>query len=177
MMIPMYLRIAVPIAVLAGVYCLWDDYVRSPEELTGPGPVRSMQTFPKQVAASGALQEQRLSGPDIDLFPDQRMAPAAVAEPTAVAGLPLSVRPPPLPFQVNGVWVEGPQRKIILNDGSKTIILCQRCEDTSSLGEGGLIDGKYRIEKIDNEQITLTYLPLQIKQVVRLDKAMADTGT
>lgn len=176
MTMPVYLRIATALSVLAGGYCLWDDFMHAPAELARPAVVQSMPVSPGPKPSAAALRQDRLSVPEVDLFPDQRIVHAPEPEPPPVVHAPMPVQPPALPFRISGVWVEGQQRKIIVTDGSKNIIICRQCDHDALLTEGDLLNVNYRIDDINDAYLTLTYLPLQIKQVIRLEKAMADTG-
>lgn len=171
------LRIACVLTAITAGYCVWDDVMRSPEDAAGvfASPLRKSPSAENKVA--GPAPEVRVAGADVDLFADQGLAPPPpMPELPFVAPPPMPPQPPVLPFSVSGVWVEDAQRKIILHDGSISFILCHRCDDAGVLREGDLLDGRYRIDQIGGDTITLTYLPLQMKQTLRLDKAMAGTG-
>ncbi len=64
--------------------------------------------------------------------------------------------PPPLQFKYLGKVIDGNQTKIILSQSGKNIVV--------KLGER--IDDQYRFDAIDNETITLTYLPLNVEQTL-----------
>lgn len=64
--------------------------------------------------------------------------------------------PPPLQFKYLGKVVEKDQTKIILSLFDEKIVV--------NLGER--IDDRYRFDAIDNETITLTYLPLNVEQTL-----------
>jgi len=63
---------------------------------------------------------------------------------------------PPLQFKYLGKVIDGNQTKIILSQSGKNIVV--------KLGER--IDDQYRFDAIDNETITLTYLPLNVEQTL-----------
>lgn len=63
---------------------------------------------------------------------------------------------PPLQFKYLGKVIDGNQTKIILSQSGKNIVV--------KLGER--IDDEYRFDAIDNEAITLTYLPLNVEQTL-----------
>lgn len=67
------------------------------------------------------------------------------------------VRPmaPPLPFSYMGRMVE--------EDGHVVVYLAQGSR-ALSVSAGDTIDGSYRVDKVSASQLTLTYLPLDIKQ-------------
>ena len=64
--------------------------------------------------------------------------------------------PPPLQFKYLGKVIDGNQTKIILSLSGEKIVV--------NLGER--IDDRYRFDAIDNETITLTYLPLDVEQIL-----------
>jgi len=75
----------------------------------------------------------------------QQAAAAAVAS-----------RPPPLRFQYLGKIIHNNEMKIILSQSGEKVVV--------KLGEK--IDDQYRIDAMDNEAITLTYLPLDVEQTL-----------
>lgn len=184
MKIPLYLRIVLPLTIAACGYAMWTD--STPDELTS---VRANSVKVKV----GHSVEKKKAPPQLatlasrNLFPYQgRPLIAPVTAPVSstdaslgkkVAELaPEPLRAPPFPFRVSGVWVDGAERKIILAKGDQTIILCRGCGKLANPAIGDVIDGNYRLEKIENERITFTYLPLKLEQIVDLDKALSGTG-
>lgn len=65
-------------------------------------------------------------------------------------------RPPPLRFQYLGKIIHNNEMKIILSQSGEKVVV--------KLGEK--IDDQYRIDAMDNEAITLTYLPLNVEQTL-----------
>jgi hypothetical protein len=65
-------------------------------------------------------------------------------------------KPPPLRFQYLGKIIHNNEMKIILSQFGEKVVV--------KLGER--IDDKYRIDAMDNEAITLTYLPLNVEQTL-----------
>ena len=195
MKLPMYLRVLLPLTVAACAYALWSESSPQAQQVTPAGlagsaevrgarPAVAPQTSPAQ--GQQGQQDRQDQQEHANLFPDQsgRLELAAASEASDAAEAmnpppPPPPRAPPMPYQVAGVWVEGGQRKVILNKGQQTIILCQGCGAAANSGVrvGDVLDGNYRLEEIENERITFTYLPLQLKQVVNLDSAMSGTGS
>jgi len=64
--------------------------------------------------------------------------------------------PPPLQFKYLGKVIEKDQTKIILSLSGEKIVV----------NLGVRIDDRYRFDAIDNETITLTYLPLNVVQTL-----------
>lgn len=181
MKIPLYLRIVLPLTLVACGYALWSD--TTPEN----APVVRAKSA-KVKAARMTYQSKALPELEVtvtrNLFPNQGPEAYASAN-TVVADMnrsekialpPVPVRAPPFPLKVSGIWVEGAQRKIILTKGDKTTILCQGCGKNASPKVGDILERHYRLEKIENERITFTYLPLQLKQIVDIDVAISGTG-
>ena len=65
-------------------------------------------------------------------------------------------KPPPLQLQYLGKIIHNNEMKIILSQSGEKVVV--------KLGEK--IDDQYRIEAMDNEAITLTYLPLNVEQTL-----------
>ena len=183
MKIPLYLRIILPVTVAACGYAMWTDAI--PEEPMAV-PSKSVKSKRGPVVEKKQLLSQMTALAPRNLFPYQGppiilpsvTARSAVSRPTLTPA-PEPLRAPPLPFHVSGVWSDGVHRKIILTKGDKqneTIIICQHCDTSASRNIGDVIDQQYRLEKIENERITFTYLPLKLEQIVNLDKVFTGTG-
>jgi hypothetical protein len=64
---------------------------------------------------------------------------------------------PPLPFAYLGALGASPQHsQVFLSNGDRLLIV----------SPGDVIDGQYRIESIASGVITITYLPLRIRQML-----------
>ena len=61
---------------------------------------------------------------------------------------------PPLPFRYVGQ----------LRQNGRVEVLVMRGQELHSVGAGDSIDGEYRVEDITDSTISLTYLPLKLKQ-------------
>jgi hypothetical protein len=66
---------------------------------------------------------------------------------------------PPLPFSFMGRYddYEGPP-----------VIMLVRGDRLYTVSEGDSIDGTYRVERVENGQVELTYLPLQERQMLQI---------
>ena len=69
--------------------------------------------------------------------------------------------PPPLPFRFMGR----------LDDSTKTRVFLERGERVYAVSTGDVIDGQYRIERIDASQLTFRYLPLDMPQNLAIGKS------
>jgi len=67
--------------------------------------------------------------------------------------------PPPLQFKYAGKAIEGNQTWVFLTQADENFI--------AKIGEK--IDEQYRLDTIDNESVTLTYLPLNAKQILQIN--------
>ncbi|KAF3998297.1 hypothetical protein [Glaciimonas immobilis] len=185
MKIPLYLRVLLPLTIVAcGYAMLTEDAQEDPPHVDTRSPKVKPQRAIGSAKNDGLPELTALASRN--LFPYQGppiIAPVANADAGMGAGgaaviqpPPEPVRAPPIPFTVSGVWVDGAQRKIILSKGEQTIILCQGCGKLESPQVGDVLVPNYRLDKIENERITFTYLPLQLAQSVDIDRAMSGTG-
>jgi len=87
----------------------------------------------------------------VDLFPSQSWtAPAVTAAPEKPAA-------PALPFVYGGRYTEGSKVFVFLSEGTKM----------HTVRPGDTVNSTYRIETIAPDAITLTYLPLGLKQTLQ----------
>ena len=86
----------------------------------------------------------------VDLFPSQDWtAPPPSAAPEAPTA-------PALPFAYGGRYTEGSKVFVFLKEGTKM----------QAARQGDTVNATYRIDKISPAEITLTYLPLGIQQIL-----------
>jgi hypothetical protein len=111
------------------------------------------------------LQSRDLGGVTRDPFsaPRPRVAKPAPAPlpapPVQVVAAPPPPPPPsapPLPFTYMGKLVEGDNVAVFLSQGERNLVVRQ----------GQTIDSIYRVERIAESAITLTYLPLDQRQTI-----------
>ena len=81
------------------------------------------------------------------------IVPAAEAQPQA----PAKPTAPPLPFKYLGRMIDGDKLEIFLEQGQEFITV-----------EPGQRIGDYRVDKVTEEQIVFTYLPLKTRQTLAL---------
>lgn len=67
--------------------------------------------------------------------------------------------PPPLPFKYVGKVIEGNKTQVFLADSDEFYVVRL----------GGHIENQYRVDTMDDETITLTYLPLNAKQTLTIN--------
>jgi hypothetical protein len=64
---------------------------------------------------------------------------------------------PPLPFTYQGRFQD---------EAGKTVVYLSKDDQAYSVSEGDVIDNLYRVGTIGATQITVTYLPLDIQQIL-----------
>lgn len=77
---------------------------------------------------------------------------------TVVAPPPPPPVAPPLPFTYMGV----------LKEGGNTVVFVVSGERLHSVRVGDVIDGTYRVEAVNAEEVTFVYLPMNEKQTLRI---------
>lgn len=109
------------------------------------------------------LQARRAQQPVAELFAAKSWyvpPPPPPPPPPAPVVVPVPVKPaaPPLPFVFMGRMSESDRLSIFLVKGERAYIAA----------EGDVIDGTYKLEKIEPRQVTLRYLPLDMAQTLAL---------
>ena len=99
-------------------------------------------------------------GGDPFVLPLPPAPPAPRPRKVAPAPPPQPPQAPPLPFRMIGSIVE---------DGKLTVFAARANGDVVSLRVAEIIDNTYRVESIDNQVMTLTYMPLNLKQTMPLE--------
>lgn len=82
-----------------------------------------------------------------------------VAPPPAKAAPPAA---PPLPFVYMGKLAE---------QGEKAVIILARQNRSYTVREGDVLDNIYRVDEVSAPLMTLTYLPLNIKQTIQIGES------
>lgn len=118
-------------------------------------------------AAPAALALERLARPDFDAAAIDDIAraweppappppPPRSARNAAAAAAAAVPQAPPLPFRYIGRAVEGERRSVFVQAGQEVLLL----------RSGETVRGTYRVDAVDDRQVTLTYLPLKIVQTL-----------
>lgn len=136
--------------------------LRSEEEIVAavrqevpPGSAR-IATRPQATLPDVNLEKMRSRNPG-----EMRLDPFAT-DPSAAAGSPTAAREkkrqmaPPMPFTFAGRFTSGNEISVFLTMGDRNLVV----------HEGDTIDSTYRVERIDNQSITLNYLPLNQRQTM-----------
>ncbi len=107
------------------------------------------------------LQSRDLASPSTDPFAvrkpraEKPRPPAArIVQPAIAPAAPPSA--PSVPFTYLGKLVEGDEVAVFLSQGDRNLVV----------REGETIDSTYRVERIAESAITLTYLPLNQRQTI-----------
>jgi hypothetical protein len=135
-----------------------------PERAEAPAdrPARAAAATDEPVAelALDKLGARSAAPPAADPFRPISWQALAQAEARRHAPPPAPRRPeaPPLPFAYMGKLVEDGRTTVFLVHGERNLIV--RTGDT--------IDGTYRVDRIGEDDMTLTYLPLQQRQELAL---------
>lgn len=82
--------------------------------------------------------------------------PPPLLSPSAPPAAPVA---PPLPFKFLGKFQE---------EAGRTLVYLQEGENLRTAGAGDVIEGKYRVESVEGNQVVFTYLPLNTKQTLTL---------
>ena len=123
----------------------------------------------KGVAAAGDLDLARLqrataSGGIANAFEGTSWYVPPPPPPPPPPAKPLPPPPPaapPLPFTYLGRYQES----------SKPIFFLVKGDSVLSVSEGDVIEGAYRIDGLEGSVLSLTYLPLNIKQTINIGEA------
>lgn len=108
------------------------------------------------------LARVEVSEPELDPFAGKSWyvppsQPLPVEPVVSTPALPVA---PPLPFRYMGRMLE--------ENGHMVIYLTQGAH-VYSVSEGDMLEGNYRLERIESSQLVLTYLPMNISQVLNMN--------
>ena len=115
---------------------------------TPPGEASTPQLRALSRTNSSMTSPGRAQG--VDLFPSQDWT---APPPSAAPEVPTA---PALPFAYGGRYTEGGRVFVFLKEGEKM----------QAARQGDTVNATYRIDKISTAEITLTYLPLGIQQIL-----------
>lgn len=108
------------------------------------------------------LDRRKFSAQAGDIFGPQSWVPPP--PPSAAKSVP---KPPPLQFKYLGKVVEGDETRVFLSLADRNYIV----------KAGEAINGQYRMDEVNDHAITLTYLPLDAKQMLAISGAAAGTDS
>ena len=160
MKLPLYLRLLLLLTLVVCGWLFWQDTPDSPTR----APVAVVA---KPVEPAPVSKPEPVASAVIDLFPAQTWTPPP--PPTPVDNSP--PKPPPLPFTVAAQWRYENQSKIVVLRGNNTqYTLCNRCSVPGHIVPGKMLDAHYRLDKLTDTAVVLTYMPLKHVSTLRLDK-------
>ena len=161
MKLPVYLRVLLLLTLAGCGWLFWQDTPDSPASAPTALAVKPVEPAPLSTPAPEPAPVAV-----IDLFPAQTWTPPP--PPTPVDNSP--PKPPPLPFTVSAQWRYENQAKIVVLRGNGTqYTLCNRCSVPGRIVPGKMLDAHYRLDKLTDTAVVLTYMPLKHVSTLRLD--------
>jgi hypothetical protein len=125
-----------------------------------PLPVAERSSRPRSLLELERLQTARAQPPAAELFAvkswDAPPPPPPAPPPPQAAPAPVKPVAPPLPFVFMGRMTEEDRVSVFLVKDERAYIAAV----------GDVIEGTYRVEKIEPRQVTLLYLPLDMAQTL-----------
>lgn len=163
----MYLRVLLGLVLAGCAWVFWQDLrTATPAIMSRPATPTRPAVATAQPAADNA--PALASDAVVDLFPAQSwLPPRPPSEPTR----PAAPQAPPIPFSVSAQWRYLGQSKIVVlqrPDGVR-YTLCQSCSVAGHIRPGATFDKDYRLDRLTDTQVVLTYLPLRQVTTLRLD--------
>ncbi len=159
MKLPLYLRILLLLTLIGCGWLFWQDTPDIPASAPTVIIAKPAEHVP-------VTTPEPQSDAVVDLFPAQTWA--APPPPTPVDNSP--PKPPPLPFTVTAQWRYENQAKIVVLRGNNTqYTLCNRCSVPGRIVPGKMLDAHYRLDKLTDTAVVLTYMPLKHVSTLRLD--------
>lgn len=159
MKLPLYLRVLLLLTLLGCLWLFWQDRADSPIHTPTVVAVKPLESAPASTAQPAPVAV-------VDLFPAQTWTPPP--PPAAVDTSPPI--PPPLPFTVSAQWRYENQAKIVVLRGNgNQYTLCNRCSVPGRIVPGKMLDAHYRLDKLTDTAVVLTYMPLKHVSTLRLD--------
>lgn len=166
MTLPVYLRVLLAGVLLGCGWLFWQD-LNTP---TAPTAATATADSREPVATSSASAEANMpeqATRPVDLFPSQSWLPPP---PPVAATKPSAPQAPPMPFTVSAQWRYQGQSKIVVLQGQGVrYTLCQSCSVEGHIRPGATFGKDYRLDKLTDTRVVLTYLPLRQVTTLRLD--------
>jgi hypothetical protein len=75
-----------------------------------------------------------------------------------------------LPFTLVGAWWDGGQRTLVLDLDDAVVLACRKCAAPGARHVGDVLAPDYRLKRIERTRLVITYLPMQIEQILALDE-------
>jgi Cohesin domain len=138
--------------------------------LAGALAAATAQSAPGGDGTLGAWpQREPLGEPRGDPFavPARARAPRPAAKPPAQPAAPVAPVAPPMPYRVAGSLVTEGVRQVLLAKGDAVF----------PIEPGELLEGNYRVDSINDEAVSLVYLPLDVRESLPLLAGIAAPRT
>lgn len=162
MKLPLYLRILLVLTLIGCGWLFWQDQPEPLDSTPAPVTAKPVPSEPTTTAPTADTQEAI-----VDLFPVQTWTPPPPPPPIDNA----PPRPPALPFTVSAQWRYENQAKIVVISGNGAqYTLCNRCSVPGRIVPGKMLDAHYRLDKLTDTAVVLTYMPLKHVSTLRLDR-------
>lgn len=130
---------------------------------TRPAPMKPQAPAHRSAAARLPVE------PFVNLFPSQNWAPPPPPPPQASNAPPAPAQPPPLPFSIGALWLDGSgEFYAVLNSQGREFPMCAACRQSGFYREGDVVLGSYRIEKLTRHEVRFLYLPMKRRQQLSL---------
>ncbi|MBA2922094.1 hypothetical protein G9Q84_04165 [Pseudomonas sp. P7] len=161
MKLPLYLRVLLLLTLISCGWLFWQDTVDSPAPASSP-----VTTTPQINPTTPASPSAPTLAETVDLFPTQTWTPAPPPIPVDTA----PPKPPALPFSVSAQWrYENQSKIVVLRGNDRQYTLCNRCSVPGRIVPGKMLDSHYRLDKLTDTTVVLTYMPLKHVSTLRLD--------
>ncbi|MGY2202693.1 hypothetical protein [Pseudomonas gingeri] len=170
MKLPLYLRVLLAVVLLGCGWLFWQD-LDTPAPSVNPGPIPAPVLPTREPLATPPAVPDDSAPPQatalVDLFPSQSWLPPA---PPAAPAKPVAPQAPPMPFTVSAQWRYQGQSKIVVLQGQGVrYTLCKSCSVEGHIRPGANLGKDYRLDKLTDTSVVLTYLPLRQVTTLRLD--------
>jgi hypothetical protein len=153
-------RLAAPVVVLALIASVVTGREKPTVAVIEPAArIDSRVSAPVEDLDLSKLERPAAGPASADPFARLNLSPAAAAQGEAQA--PAKPTAPPLPFKYLGKMI----------DGDKLAVFVSRGDETYTLHPGQKVDDAYRVDKVGEESVTFTYLPLKTKQELQFPAA------
>ncbi|MBE9610402.1 hypothetical protein [Chitinilyticum piscinae] len=152
------------------IFAWWQDKEEAAPELDAPArPARTAASSASHASMASAAQHSTIasrasaaSSVIVNLFPRQNWAPPPT--PTPVPPPPPPPTAPPLPFVIVASWHDSGIDQYFVEAQGQQILLCNTCNSMGRIHPGETLLGVYRLDKLERNMITFTYLPLNQQQ-------------
>lgn len=118
---------------------------------------------PAEASAKPAASEPRFPKLGGNLFPSQTWRPPPPPPPKVKPvppPPPPPPEPPPFPFAYFGRWAEP----------DKEVVFLKRGEQLMRVKAGDVINGAWRLDRVDRGGLVFTYLPLNMQKTMRIER-------